>query len=272
MQINIRSFGFESTDLKRQVELATGLLDCVISEVSDANDPVVVSQELGKAAAGYFDSIVKSNDSFGFSWGNSLAAMADNISPQAFSNVSIVQLVGGLGEPATDTSAIDIAQRVAKLIDARLTILPAPGIVESTHIRDAMLMNKHISYALDRSKSVKVAFVGIGTFRKDALLMRSENILTWEEVNPLIAQGAVGDIALRFFDKEGRHIASSLDERTIGVDLADLSRIERVVGIAGGEHKYEAILGAIRGNYVNCLVTDVGTARKLIHDFSVGND
>ncbi len=43
-----------------------------------------------------------------------------------------------------------------------------------------------------------------------------------------------------------------------------MHEIERVVGVAGGEAKAEAILGALRGGYVNVLVTDDATARKVL--------
>jgi DNA-binding transcriptional regulator LsrR (DeoR family) len=37
-----------------------------------------------------------------------------------------------------------------------------------------------------------------------------------------------------------------------------------VIGVAGGEAKAEAILGALRGGHVNVLVTDDVTARKVL--------
>jgi deoxyribonucleoside regulator len=40
--------------------------------------------------------------------------------------------------------------------------------------------------------------------------------------------------------------------------------IAQVIGVAGGEAKAEAILGALRGGHVNVLVTDDAAARKLL--------
>jgi DNA-binding transcriptional regulator LsrR (DeoR family) len=55
-----------------------------------------------------------------------------------------------------------------------------------------------------------------------------------------------------------------LDERVIGISLEEMRSLNRVVGIAGGAAKFNAILGAIRGRFINTLVTDLGTARKLL--------
>ncbi len=43
-----------------------------------------------------------------------------------------------------------------------------------------------------------------------------------------------------------------------------LRRVDRSIGVAGGKRKYSAILGAIRGGWVNVLVTDHATARWLL--------
>jgi hypothetical protein len=37
-----------------------------------------------------------------------------------------------------------------------------------------------------------------------------------------------------------------------------------LVGIAGGERKYEAIRGALRGGLINVLITDGDTAQRLV--------
>ena len=72
----------------------------------------------------------------------------------------------------------------------------------------------------------------------------------------MLARGAVGDIALRFFDNYGQAIQTDVDERVIGINLDQLAQVKRVVGVAGGPEKKEAILGALRGGLVD--VSDHG--------------
>jgi DNA-binding transcriptional regulator LsrR (DeoR family) len=55
-----------------------------------------------------------------------------------------------------------------------------------------------------------------------------------------------------------------LDERVIGVTLEELKKTPRVVGVAGGDRKVEAIRSCLIGGFVNVLVTDKFTAEKLI--------
>jgi deoxyribonucleoside regulator len=55
-----------------------------------------------------------------------------------------------------------------------------------------------------------------------------------------------------------------LDERTVGIELADLRTKEHSILVAGGPSKTNAILGALRGRYANTLVTDQITAKDLL--------
>ncbi|MBK8047332.1 MAG: hypothetical protein IPK16_09565 [Anaerolineales bacterium] len=49
----------------------------------------------------------------------------------------------------------------------------------------------------------------------------------------------------------------------ISMRFDQLRRVDRSIGVAGGPRKFNAILGAIRGGWVNVLVTDLLTARRL---------
>ena len=59
-------------------------------------------------------------------------------------------------------------------------------------------------------------------------------------------------------------VDSPLMQRVIGIDLVTLRRAARVVGIAGGTGKVEAILASLRGKWINVLITDRQTAERLI--------
>jgi DNA-binding transcriptional regulator LsrR (DeoR family) len=91
-------------------------------------------------------------------------------------------------------------------------------------------------------------------------------ILTEEELASLQALGAVGDIGLRFFDAEGQPVEHEINERIIGLDLGQIREIPRVIGVAGGEEKFEVIRAALRGGLLDVLVTDKANAVRLLAD------
>ena len=57
----------------------------------------------------------------------------------------------------------------------------------------------------------------------------------------------------------------------IGVDLEGLRRIRTTIGIAGGKRKFAAILGGLRGKWINTLVTDQYTAERLAKHNVIGH-
>jgi DNA-binding transcriptional regulator LsrR (DeoR family) len=97
-------------------------------------------------------------------------------------------------------------------------------------------------------------------------------ILTETDLAELKALGAVGDIALRFFDADGRPIEHPINDRIIGLDLNQIKAIPHVVGVAGGQGKYEVVRGAVRGHLVDVLITDELTATRLIREKEPGKE
>jgi DNA-binding transcriptional regulator LsrR (DeoR family) len=74
----------------------------------------------------------------------------------------------------------------------------------------------------------------------------------------------VGDVCHRFFSAEGELVASQIDPRVVGIAPDVYRAIPRRVGVAGGLRKRKAIHAAIKGGWVNVVVTDLATARDLL--------
>ncbi|HXX39543.1 MAG TPA: sugar-binding domain-containing protein [bacterium] len=66
---------------------------------------------------------------------------------------------------------------------------------------------------------VTMALVGIGAIEPSRLLASSGNVFSLEEIEALRRHGVVGDICLRFFDRAGVPLVTTLDGRTIGMTL-----------------------------------------------------
>jgi lsr operon transcriptional repressor len=88
--------------------------------------------------------------------------------------------------------------------------------------------------------------------------------LTKADARRLSEMGVVGDILGQFFDASGNVFDLPIHERRIGIELADLRRIPKVVAVAGGLHKAEAILGALHGKFADVLVTNELVAMRLL--------
>ncbi len=85
-----------------------------------------------------------------------------------------------------------------------------------------------------------------------------------DEQDHIRATGAVGDICGQHYSLTGEWLDIDVNRRVVGISLDNLARIETVIGVAGSSRKGAAILGALRGRYVNVLITDDQAARKLL--------
>lgn len=266
VRIEIASIPGDYADLMQELESKYDLVEAIVVEVAGPLTYETASHFLGIAAAELFQRIVKDGDVIGLTWGSALASMVAHLEQERKPNCMVVQMVGGLGSPNTNTHATDLVIRTAMALGARMSLMPAPGVVDSIDSAELLIADRHISQALDFVKKTDVAFVGIGATKHNPFLMRNEEIITYEEMGVLRSQGAVGDISLHFFNPDGLEIDSEFHRRVIGVSYEVLKGIPRVVGIAGGPDKYKAILGAIQGGLVNTLITDTETAQKLIEE------
>ena len=255
------------TTLEEALEAGYELREVVVVECTDTSDDGI-AYELGIAAAGYLEVTLTGGDVVGLSsWSATLLAAVDAMRPlPRRAAKSAVQLFGGVGNPAAVAHASRLTHRFAELTRATPTLLLAPGIAASAEARDALMQDQFVREALAALHDVTLALVGIGSLQPSSLLQSSGNIFSENELKTLARLGAVGDICLRFFDAEGLPVASSLDERVIGVTPDLLAGADRSVGIAGGARKYEAIRAALLGGWVNVLITDSVTAERLNAD------
>jgi DNA-binding transcriptional regulator LsrR (DeoR family) len=131
-------------------------------------------------------------------------------------------------------------------------------------LREAITTDTSVTEVMALWQKLTVSLVGIGSLAPSPLLQQSGNAITEEEQAELRILGAVGDVCLRFFDASGRHIHSRFDQRVVGASPEQLRQIPRRIGVAGGTEKHDAIRAALRGQWVNILITDLHTAQALI--------
>ena len=193
--------------------------------------------------------------------------MVDAMRPsQCALGAKVVQILGGVGNPGAQVHATQLTQRLASLIGGSPVLLPALGVVASPRARNVLLKEPYVEEAMAYFGKLDLALVGIGALEPSKLLSSSGNRFSPSELRELQSHGAVGDICLRFFNARGEPVRTPLNDRVIGIDLNHLRRVSRVVGVAGGSRKVRAILGALRGRWINVLITDCDTARALLDE------
>jgi DNA-binding transcriptional regulator LsrR (DeoR family) len=252
-------------ELEERLRDAFGLSEVVVAECGEDREEEILAR-IGEAAAHYVETTLESGEIIGISsWSESLLRMVDNIHPVKSPGAhEVVQILGGMGNPSVQAHATNLTVRLAKLTRATPLLLSTQGVASSARAKEVLLSDPFVRNTMKEFGRMTMALVGIGAVEPSKLLADSGNIFTAAELTELAKLGAVGDICLHFFDKNGREIHSSLEDRVIGITLEQLRAVRRVVGVAGGGRKVDALLGALRGAFVDVLVTDRFTAEKLV--------
>lgn len=254
--------------LEDDLQARYGLLDVVVADTGDLTHELDIRPALGAAAAAYLEPTLTGGERIGISsWSSNLLATVEAMNmPSGRVADVVVQVLGGSGARSAQAHATRLTGRLAQLTGAQPVYLPAPGLVASETTRDALVSDPNIAAVLAYTTNLTLLLVGIGSLDPSPLLRESGNAITADEETALRDAGAVGDVFLRYFDERGQLLRTALDRRVIGIEVDDLKKVPRRVGVAGGERKHSAIRAAILGQWINVLVTDHRVAERLLAD------
>ena len=251
-------------DLEEQVEQRYGVSEVHVVEVPAPDDAVPYA--LGWAAARFFSVGTLRGATIGFtSWSTTLQELAgalDDTLPRTGVQ-RVVETVGGLGPPAAQHAAARATQRLSRLLGAEPVYLRTPGIASTPAARESAARDPHVQRALELLSDLDVVFVGVGPSLPPPA-PGGDGLLTPDQLQQVRDLGAAGQIVQRQLDADGRPLPSALDDLVVGITLPQLMQARRRVVVAGGRSKHSAIAAAVRGGWVDVLMTDVQTARHLV--------
>jgi deoxyribonucleoside regulator len=238
-----------------------GLEQAIVVRINEFSEKSAMDQ-IAEAGAHYLRQIVGDYHIFGVTWGRTVSHVVTNLKPIEVKNLTLVQIGGGLGTiKGTDNNMLTMM--LGQKLGANAHVIPAPVIVRNRSIRDTLFKEQKIQQTLEIAKKADLVLFGVGIIGKHGLLWRS-GFLHKDDTVKLRNAGAVGQICGRSFNARGQKCLDELDDRTIGLNLAQIRKIKHKICIAIGQEKVAAILGALRGKLANVLVTDENTAASLL--------
>jgi len=250
--------------LEQELERRFGIEEAIVVTVQNPKNPESRAAALGPAAAECLIRRISGNETVGITWGTTMMAVVDSLPVHPFPGVTVVQTNGGLGPVGNLEHSTELIRRIAGKFGARSRLLNAPGVVSTREAARALRTERHIAETLSMATKADIALVGLGILTPDSVLMRDGSILTKKDVDLLNKAGAVGDVALRYFDRSGRLLDLEINERIIGLTFDQIRAIPCVIAVAGGEKKLSVIRSALIGKIPNVLVTDRATAQRLL--------
>lgn len=262
VEIRIRRALPLAEELQRDLVRAFELRDALVLGTSARGQDAL--SRVGRLAARYLDTTLGKGDVLAISWGTAVRAVADGLEPKVPRSVEVVQMLGGAGSHDLDVDGTELARRLAGLLGGRCRYLNVPLVVDDVGVASALLRQRAVRETLSTAAHADVALVGIGALVPSVSSLLRAGHLTRKGMTLLRRAGAVGDVCGHLFAADGRLVDVELSRRIVTVDVEALRRIPRVVGVAVGVDKVEAIVGALRARLVNVLATDDATARDIL--------
>jgi DNA-binding transcriptional regulator LsrR (DeoR family) len=261
VEIKINESTKRETDIEEMLISRFGLRAALVAKVPRSTSDY---KAVGQLAVQSFLNHLKPRTKVAISWGRSIQAMIDALDNENRPDLTFIPLMGGMTSIPSSYSGETLLRSLAEKFNADYQILHAPTIVQSPDIKLALMKEPSVAAVIDSARNADVAFVGIGSRGANSSIHILQSAGINEKDNPEFFSKWAGDLAGRFFDRDGKSISKQLDSRTVGLELSEISKMKRVVGVAAGDEKTEGILAALRGGLISELVTSSNCALKLL--------
>lgn len=246
-------------ELSRDLCNRHGLTEVVVvPRLPPGERDVRTNDRLAFAAAGYLGRFLRPGAVIGVGWGDTVMRILFDLTRESLEGVSLAAVAGGI-----DVYTREVMARNSNGVNEHLRFMPAPLVASSPEIAAALREDRSVTSVLELAESAVATLTGIGSSHTTANAVRS-GLYTEEQVTQFRSMGAVGDMLGEWFDARGDVVHAATSDRRIGISIERLRDMPNVIGVAGGLEKVEAIAGALRGGYLDVLVTDEDVAEALI--------
>ena len=254
---SVHAFTRALNDLTGLEETLARLLDvdrvCIVSGDADADGNLV--DEVGRVAAHRVRGMLHSGSTLAVAGGSTMAATARAMHSPSPLHVMVVPARGGWGK-AVHTQANTLAAEIAGRLGGHHRLIHLPDFMDDA-AKQEMLRLPDVREVMELIQRADVILHGVGCAEEEL----RDSKLTPAQVRRLLAEGAVGESFGAYYDREGKCL---LESSSVGVDLARLTPSCRMIAVAAGKRKAEAIISVLRHDRHALLVTDEGAAREML--------
>ena len=240
----------------RRIESVLGIGEVIVADTT--GDVIQARGILAKAAAAEVSRQAPADGTLGISWSRTLDVASRLV--RELPRCDIVQLAGAL--PAEgDSNPLELIQRLGHLSGGLTWPLWAPLVVEDPTTAAGLRRQPEIAGALAKADSLDLAVVAIGAWKPGTSTI-------WERADAevreaAVAAGAVAECSGRLLNAAGVPVESGLDEQIIAVTIKQLQRTPKVIAVAQGEARAEAVLAVAKAGFVTTLIIDTPLAQAL---------
>jgi len=251
-----------SNNLQTQLKKMFGLKDTLVVNAYSSNPRTTKSLVCG-AAADYIAELVKPGDILGIAPSTTTAELAKAMRPREMEKLTAISISGCTYEHVIDEDVFSATRIIGKKLGAEIHFLYTPIIVSSTRIKEVYLSDSNTKMTMQMIEACNITVNSVGYLGRHSQFYRY-GYMDEATMTGLEKRRAVGCLCAHYYDINGIPVDRSLSERVIGITLEQLRAKEYSICVASGQEKVMALLGALRGGYVNVLIVDDATAKSIL--------
>ena len=265
----IRDPYLECIELEQMLKKKYRLKEVIVSPSSNLhhehNDEENVKKLVALEGARYIQRIITEKDVLGVTWGNTIYHLIHYLNPCQKINATFVTMHGSISW-SNELDVRSLVSRMSMTFGGRNYSLLTEGLMSNKEITDSIKNEKNVERVFSMFDKITIALNGVGSFYPElsSMLSRPEYLAS-HELAELQRKNVVGDVALRFINRDGEECDTDLKDRIIAIDLATFRKIKTKITVASGENKTEIVHAMIKGGLANVLIVDYALGKSLLN-------
>ncbi|MCY1151155.1 MAG: hypothetical protein OWP43_01895 [Sphaerochaetaceae bacterium] len=247
-------------DLQTKISIEQDLIkkyklqDAMVVPTSTSTKIEDINTNVATAASMYLDDRLDDINILNIGYGDTPIKTINKLTNLSDKVINFVTLTGGV--------SLYLLDQYTLMKNVNFYLIPAPLIASTNEMVRALKKEKSVIEISKMNSNASYTIVGIGGMNDEATIINN-GIINKNEFNLLKMKGSVGDILSHFLDTDGNIISCDLYENLISISMNEFKKLQKVIGVAAGKAKRDAIRAALRGGYIDILITDQDTAEWL---------
>lgn len=237
------------------------LQEAVVLPVSESwTSQAQLTAKLGGITASYLSETLKEGMKVGIAWGRVLSSTVSQLA--SVPSLDVVQLSGVHPGIEFSQGPIDLIHKLAAISHGKAHPMYVPMWVDDESLAAKLADDPAVLDAQQFYSQLDVVITGIGAWKSGSSSLSDIFPDSWSE--SLRAQDITADVCVTLVNSNGEVLDSPLNRLGFGITTEQLRKTKKLIGVAGGEEKYEGIVASLKSGLLDVLITDFDTAVKLL--------
>ena len=253
--------------LAEQLKKQYGLKEVLVAPVDETfeENAIEVKKHVALEGARYLQRITSDDDVIGLSWGGTMYYLIQYLNPCQKSNSKVITLHGSIAQCDPKLSVESLVHRAAMAFGGKSFSIYHSGLCKTAAEVQHLKQSESYQKLNHLFSEINISISGVGAlYPENRSILSSIQYLNPREHAEINRIPAYCDLMLRFLDRNGRECKTSMQERTLSIELEQYKKIPNKIIVASHVDKQESVLALLKGKLVDILIIDQRLGEKLI--------